>query len=95
MVNAMAKKKGGKRYFVLQKNGKDTNHVFTGKQPRAAALKAATRGFKDIALRERGTKKVHMYKGERKEVSAPANRPDWMPETIKQSNVKKKGIKHL
>lgn len=91
----MARKKGEKRYFVLQKGGKDTNHVFTGKQPRAAALKAATRGFTDITLRERGTKKLHMYKGSRKEVTAPANRPDWMPAKIKQSNVKKKGIKHL
>ena len=91
----MAKKKGEKRYFVLQKNGKDTNHVFTGKQPRAAALKAATRGFTTIVLRERGTKKIHTYAGERKKVSAPSNRPDWMPEKIMQSNVKKKGIKHL
>ena len=91
----MARKKGGKRYFVLQKGGKDTNHVFTGKQPRAAALKAATRSFKDITLRERGTKKLHMYIGERKKVSAPGNRPSWMPGSIWQSNVKKKGIKHL
>jgi len=96
MVNAMARrKKATKRYFVFVKNGKDTNHVFTGKQPRAAALKAATRGFTDIVLRERGTKKLHMYKGSRKKVSAPGNRPSWMPGSIWQSNVKKKGIKHL
>lgn len=95
MVNAMAKKKGDKRYFVLQQSGKDTNHVFTGKQPRAAALKAATRGFTNIVLRERGTKKLHIYTGSRKKVSAPGNRPGWMPGSIWQSNVKKKGIKHL
>jgi Non-histone chromosomal protein MC1 len=34
--------------------------VFTGKQPRQAALKAANRGYTDIRLRERGTKKVHI-----------------------------------
>lgn len=91
----MARKKKGKRYFVLREGGEDTNHVFTGKQPRAAALKAATRGYKDIELRERGTKKVHRYQGTRKKVPAPANRPDWMPATIWQSNVSKKGIEHL
>jgi hypothetical protein len=84
-----------KRYFVLQKGGKDTAHVFTGKQPRQAALKAANRGEKEITLRERGTKKVHMYKGSRKEVSAPANAPDWMPAKIYKPVVKKDGIKYL
>lgn len=79
----------------MQKNGADTNHVFTGKQPRQAALKAANRGFTDIALRERGTKKVHNYKGGRKEVSAPANAPGWMPSKIYKPVVKKQGIKYL
>jgi len=45
----MAKKK----YYVLRKTGKDTKHVFTGRSPRQAALKAATRNFTDIKLRER------------------------------------------
>ena len=45
--------------------------VFTGKQPRQAALKAANRGHKDIRLRERGTKKAHMFAGERKQVKKP------------------------
>ncbi len=86
---------GEKRYFVLMKNGKDTNHVFTGRQPRQAALKAANRGFKHIELRERGTKKVHIYEGSVKVVPAPANRPSWMPEKIKKPTVRKKGIKYL
>ncbi len=84
-----------KRYFVLQKSGKDTNNVYTGKQPRQAALKAANRGEGEIALRERGTKKVHMYKGSRKKVSAPANAPSWMPSQIYKPVVKKQGIKYL
>jgi hypothetical protein len=37
--------------YTLREKGKDTDHTFTGKAPRAAALKAATRGFKDIQLR--------------------------------------------
>lgn len=84
-----------KRYFVLQSNGKDSNNVYTGKQPRQAALKAANRGVTDIALRERGTKKVHMYKGSRQKVSAPENAPSWMPASIYKPVVKKQGIKYL
>ena len=37
-----------------------------------AALKAASRGFTDIRLRERGTKRVHVFKGRVDTVSAPA-----------------------
>ena len=47
---------GKTRSFVLRQEGKETDHVFTGKSPRQAALKAATRGFSKIALRERGTR---------------------------------------
>jgi len=91
----MAKRKGLLKYFVLQSGGRDTKHVFTGKQPRGAALKAATRGFTDLKLRERGTKRLHIFVGSRKKTSAPANKPSWMPSMIWESNVKKKGIEHL
>ncbi|MCK5593810.1 MAG: chromosomal protein MC1 [Candidatus Aenigmarchaeota archaeon] len=84
-----------RRNFVLLKNGKDTDSVFTGASPRQAALKAANRGNKSIELRERGTKKVHIFTGSRNEVAAPANRPDWMPAKIWKPNVKKTGIKKL
>ena len=50
-----------KKYFVLMENGKDTSQVFASKQPRGAALKAATRGHTNIRLRERGTKRVHVF----------------------------------
>ena len=43
---------GEKKYFVLMKNGKDTAQVFHSRQPRGAALKAASRGETDIHLRE-------------------------------------------
>ena len=43
----------GKKYFVLMENGKDTSQVFASKQPRGAALKAATRGHETIRLRAR------------------------------------------
>ena len=34
---------GDKKYFVLMSGGKDTSQVFASRQPRGAALKAATR----------------------------------------------------
>ena len=92
----MARRRDITRYFVLQQNGRDTNHVFTGRQPRQAALKAATRGFTNIVLRERGRKRLHIFTGSRKRVSAPANAPEWMRgKQIWKGNVRKKGIKHI
>ena len=85
----------GKKYFVLMEGGKDTSQVFASKQPRGAALKAASRGHTDINLRERGTKRVHVFKGERKQVPAPANRPAWLPEKVWKANVKKIRVEHL
>ena len=86
---------GDKKYFVLMSGGKDTSQVFASRQPRGAALKAATRGATDIRLRERGTKKVHVFKGSVSMVDKPANGPDWLPDKIKKANVKKVGIEHL
>ncbi len=89
------------RNFVLrEKNGKEEG-VFTGHQPRQAALKAANRskGTKskpaELRLRERGTKKVHIYKGWKEVVSAPKNKPKWMPAKINKPNVKKVSVELL
>jgi len=89
-----------KKYYELKdKSGK--KHVFTGKTPRQAALKAATRGFKEINLRERGrrnkdgTYSIHMFTGDVKVVDAPANRPSWLPAKVKKPIVKKKGVKRV
>ena len=84
-----------KRYFVMREKNGNESGVFSGRQPRQAALKAANRGITDIRLRERGTKKVHMYKGSRNEVSSPANAPDWMPAKVWKPNVQKVGIEYL
>ena len=85
---------GEKKYFVLMKGGKDTSQVFASRQPRAA-LKAATRGHTDIRLRERGTKRVHVFTGRIDVVDKPANGPAWLPDKIKKANVSKQGIEHL
>ena len=83
------------RNFALR--GKEGNEisVFTGKQPRQAALKAANRGHTDIRLRERGTKKVHIFTGERKQVKKPKGAPAWMPDKIWKPFVKKVGVEML
>jgi hypothetical protein len=91
--NTMAEKVS-KNFALRDKAGKESA-VFTGKSPRQAALKAANRGVKDIRLRERGTKKVHVFAGERKQVKKPANAPKWMPDKIWKPNVKKVGIEKL
>jgi hypothetical protein len=84
-----------KRNFALRDAEGNEIGVFTGKQPRQAALKAANRGYTDIRLRERGTKKVHIFEGERKLVIKPSNATDWMPKEIWKPNVKKMGIEKL
>ncbi|HKZ50057.1 MAG TPA: non-histone chromosomal MC1 family protein [Candidatus Nanoarchaeia archaeon] len=83
------------KYYVLMQAGRDTDHVFTGSSPRRAALKAATRGFTDIKLRERGTDRLHVFKGGRKKVAAPENRPEWLPAQIWRPIVKKLKLEHL
>ncbi|MDD1758497.1 MAG: non-histone chromosomal MC1 family protein [Methanotrichaceae archaeon] len=84
-----------KRNFALRDAKGNEIGVFSGKQPRQAALKAANRGYTDIRLRERGTKKVHLFVGERKQVPKPKNAPAWMPTNIWKPNVKKTGIEKL
>lgn len=84
-----------KKNFVLLENGSDTDIVFSNAQPRGAALKAASRGYTEIKLRERGTKRVHVFKGWREQVTAPSNRPKWLPAQVWKANVKKQGVEHL
>ena len=84
-----------KKYFVLQEGGKDSNIVFASRQPRCAALKAASRGHTAISLRERGTNRVHNFKGWREEVAAPKNGPSWLGDTVWKSNVKKLGVDRI
>ena len=85
-----------KKYFVLMQNGEDTSQVFVSKQPRGAALKAASREVPNpIQLRERGTNRVHDFTGWTEVVAKPANGPAWLPDKIKKANVKKNGITRL
>ena len=69
--------------------------VITGKSPRQAALKAANQGYTDIKLRERGTKKMHVFTGERVQVDNPKSAPAWMADKIWKPMVKKVGTETL
>jgi hypothetical protein len=84
-----------KKNFVLQKDGADTAIVFQSRQPRGAALKAASRGETDIRLRERGTSRVHVFEGKREKVTSPGNRPKWLPDQVWRAVVKKLGVEHV
>jgi hypothetical protein len=89
------------RNFVLRDDEGSKHGVFTGKQPLQATLKAANRGKgtktkpETIRLRERGTKKVHIFKAWKQVVKAPENRPSWMPEKISKPFVKKDKIETI
>lgn len=89
-----------KKYYILKK-GRQVS-IFTGRQPRQAALKAATRGFTDIKLRERGrrnkdgTYSIHVFKGSRKKVTVSAdNRVDWLPAQVWKPTVRKVGVERV
>ena len=52
-------------------------------------------GHADIKLRERGTKKLHIFTGDRVQVDKPKGAPAWMPAKIWKPMVKKVGIENL
>ena len=91
--------------FVLREDSGEETSVFAGKTPRQAALKAARRlepadseaqaARAAFRLREKGTKKVHLYEGWAWREDAPADKPEWMPETITEANVSKEDVEHL
>ncbi|MFA4934829.1 MAG: non-histone chromosomal MC1 family protein [Candidatus Methanoperedens sp.] len=89
-----------KNFVLVNRDGTESS-VFSGRQPRQAALKAANRigGTKnkpvELRLRERGTKKVHIFKGWKELVNAPKNKPAWMPDKINKPFVKKTGTEKM
>lgn len=89
------------RNFVLRDSKGNEHSLFTGKQPRQAALKAANRGKgtksnpETIRLRERGTHKVHIFEAWKETIDAPENKPAWMSDKISKPFVKKVGIEKL
>lgn len=84
-----------KRFFVLRDTKGVESAVYSGRSPRQAALKAANAGLAEIKLRERGTKKIHIFKGSRKQIAKPEGAPEWMPDRVWKPNVQKVRIEHL
>ena len=84
-----------KKYFVLMQGGKDTSQVFASKQPRGAALKAATRGHTDIRLKsvepEESTASLAAYQWLTSQQTAQLG----FLTRSRKANVKKIGIEHL
>jgi len=97
---AKKRKRAAKKYYTLRKGNRE-DAVFTGRSPRQAALKAAARGESNIVLRERGrrnqdgTYTLHKFKGSRKQVAAPEDRPDWLPAKVWRASVRKQGIQRV
>lgn len=93
------------RTFALRDPDGTETSIFSGKQPRHAALKAARRldaalsedeaSREKLQLRERSTTKLHVYEGWAWEDTAPDNKPDWMLERITEASVAKQGVEHL
>lgn len=96
----------GKRNFALREEDGSESSVFSGRTPRQAALKAARRlptapskeevdGSATLRLREKGTKKVHVYEGWAWIEQADENSPEWLSGTYTEANVSKQSIEHL
>ena len=66
---------------------------------RALAIQDFKKGYhgreRDEELRPAGTKKVHVFTGERVQVDKPAGAPAWMGDKIWKPQVKKVGIETL
>lgn len=90
-----------KNFGLIDVKGNEIG-IYEGAQPRDAALKIANNGVKDIVIREKGTKRLHYFKGERKLVPVAASAPEWLKKSAAQNNgkvfeanVKKIGVGHL
>ncbi len=80
-----------KRNFALIVNDEEIG-MFTGKSPRQAALKVATKGYDEFALRETGTQKRHLYAGKRTQQKTSPDSPTWLGDVVWIPNVKKLGM---
>lgn len=96
------------RNFALRNEDGTETSVLSGKYPRQAALKAARREIEPahseahaqdntvtLRLREHGTDKVHVYEGWSWTEETTEAHPDWLGDTIKESNVSKEGVEEV
>jgi hypothetical protein len=91
-----------KKTFALVNEKGEEIGKFVGRAARIAAIKAARKGHVNIVLREKGTKKLHYFKGSITMVAPSKSAPAWIVEDakahggkIKKANVEKIGIAHM
>lgn len=88
--------KGMRTFVVIGEDGTESGG-YKGRSPRQAALKVINRsdGTKEkpvvVKLRERGTKKVHIFKGYTQMIKTPEKRPAWMHASVKKPFAEKIG----
>lgn len=90
-----------RNFTVVQADGTESG-IYTGRQPRQAAKKAIRRiptataaNPVTIRLREKGTRKVHIYQGYNEDRKAPEHRPKWVPEIIQETLLWKIDIEYI
>ncbi len=100
MARRRKARRSATKYYILKKGR--TSSIYTGRSPRQAALKAATRGVNDIKLRERGrrnkdrTYSIHIFKGGREKVTVESeNRPEWLPSKVWKPRVQKLRVERV
>lgn len=76
--------KDKKNFGLIDENGIEIG-IYSGAQPRDAALKVANNGIVNIVLRAKGTKTLHYFKGTRKLVPCPESAPSWLKEEAKEN----------
>lgn len=76
-----------KTFGLINEKGVEVG-IYTGVVPRQAALKAANDGKTLIILREKGTKKLHYFKGNRVLVPVNATAPAWIKAKAEKNNGK-------
>ena len=83
------------REFALIDEKSKEIQIIKARLPRQAALEAVKKGHIDIRLHEKGTKKVHIFTGDRKPVTMPEGAPTGMLDKIRKPYVKKVGMEKL
>ena len=90
-----------KTFALVNEKGEEVGK-FVGRAARIAAIKAANKGHLNIVLREKGTKKLHYFKGTITQVAPSKTAPQWIVDAakknggkIKKANVVKLGIAKL
>ena len=68
-------------FVLLDAHDLPTSTVFRSTSPQSAALKAASRGYKDISLFDAMTKCIWHFRGWKERVQGFIDRPHWLSST--------------